>query len=88
MTAAYLLPKLPASSLETPMMDIHQTSSSFNSLTQNGLTIAVRISNSENHLPWHDGYWNIKITHIEAPDEIWATLNINAVSKNVSILYV
>lgn len=32
-------------------------------------------------LPWHDNYWSIKITHVVSPNEVWATLTNNAVSK-------
>lgn len=83
MSWADLHPELQASSLRTPTFEKNNTCTSINNIKQNGLkAIAVGIQNTEAHLPWHDGYWNIKITHIAAPDEIWATLNINAVSKN------
>lgn len=32
-------------------------------------------------LPWHENYWNIKVTHVVSPNEVWATLTKNAVNK-------
>lgn len=32
-------------------------------------------------LPWNENYWNIKITHVVAPNEVWAILTKNAVNK-------
>ncbi|XP_055325246.1 uncharacterized protein LOC129579311 isoform X2 [Sitodiplosis mosellana] len=29
-------------------------------------------------LPWHENYWNIKITHVVSPNEVWAVLTMNA----------
>lgn len=32
-------------------------------------------------LPWQENYWHIKITHVVAPNEVWAVLTKNAVNK-------
>lgn len=32
-------------------------------------------------LPWHENYWNVKITHVVSPNEVWAILSKNAVNK-------
>lgn len=31
------------------------------------------------HLPWDENYWNIKVTHVVSPNEVWASLTKNAV---------
>lgn len=30
-------------------------------------------------LPWDENYWNIKVSHVVSPNEVWATLTKNAV---------
>lgn len=51
----------------------------FDNLKRGGLTIAVRIRNSQLDLPWENHYWNIKVTHVQAPNAIWATIDNNDV---------
>lgn len=32
-------------------------------------------------LPWNENYWSIKITHVVSPNEVWAILTKNAVTR-------
>lgn len=35
---------------------------------------------SQIRLPWHENYWNIKITHVVSPNEVWGILTKNSVN--------
>ncbi|XP_031630988.1 uncharacterized protein LOC116345628 isoform X2 [Contarinia nasturtii] len=38
----------------------------------------IELMYSPLQLPWNENYWNICVTHVVAPNEVWATLTANA----------
>lgn len=40
-------------------------------------TVSARLE-----LPWHKNYWNIKVTHVVSPNEVWAILTENSVKTH------